>query len=745
MTDSKGAHFPEKFTLSVEALTSLFGFVQEAVVCCRADGVITFVSPAIRAVLGYDPQSAVGRNILDFVHPDDIDWMLEGLARWEDRNGAPGGEEVRVRAADDGAWLSVRYDTVMTDLLGSLGTLVITLSDVTHVDDDTRLRQFRLMNEDRLVRLASAFLQVSVDDFEKGLDNAVRELAGLAWVTRVSVWTVDPMRPERINRRAVWSALRGAPSIPLEPRINANNLRLAQLVLRGKEVHLSAPWDNAQDFPQERAIAQMAGTTSLLAVPMISDGYVTGAVMLESTLGDVAYAATHSTTVRSAAAILAGAFERHEAEQNLAIQARTDRVTGLGNRWAFDEALDRALIQVSAGQSVGFGLGLIDLDRFKLVNDVLGHSAGDRLLADLAQRLLAAADPDTMVARLGGDEMLVLLDNSPSAAESHQRVQALVAALEPPFHLGGEALVITASVGLVHADDASIDAEELRRRADVAMYRAKGRGGDAIEVDDPNRPDHGDQMLRLESELRSAIRAGDLDVYYQGEFSLASGRPVGAEALVRWHHPEHGLLNAAQFVPLAEERGLVAQLGDIVLRKACAAAAPWRALDDEFVLRVNLAADQLRNVDLPDQILDALGEAGLPPEALCLELTESTLLADPVGSQAILEQIRAHGVGLAIDDFGTGYSSILQLKLMPLTSLKIDRSFVSGLPGSEVDRAIVASTIGLADTLGLAVTAEGVETEAQRRMLIDFGCCSAQGFLLGRPEPEDQFAGRLGL
>ena len=743
MTDSIGAHPTDSYALSAEALSALFGFVQEAVVCCTDKGTITFISPGIRTLLGYDPQSAVGRNILEFIHPDDVDRTLDGLERWVQRSGVPGGEEIRVRAAEGGAWWPVRYDSVMTDLLGSLGTVVVTLGDISRSEIDTRTHQARLMNEDRLVRLASAFLQVSVDDFEKGLDNAVRELAGLEWVTRVSVWTVDADRPERIDLRAEWSALRGAPSVALEPRISADTLRLVQLVLRGKEVHLSEPWDNAHDFPQERAIAQLAGTTSLLAVPMISDGQVTGAVMLESTVGDVAYAASHSTTVRSAAAILSGAFVRHEAEQNLAIQARTDRVTGLGNRWAFDEALDHALTELSARRSVGFGLALIDLDRFKLVNDVLGHSAGDRLLADLAQRLLGAADPDTVIARLGGDEMLVLLGNSSTAHESSERIRTLLAALEPPFQLKGEMLVITASAGIVHASDASLDAEELRRRADVAMYRAKARGGDVVDVDDPNEPDHGDHMLRLESELRAAIRLGDLDVYFQGEFDLVTGRAVGAEALVRWKHPEHGLMAATQFVPLAEERGLVAQLGEIVLRKACAAAAPWRALDPTFVLRVNLAADQLRNSDLAEQVVDILDASGLPPEALCLELTESALLADPVGSQAILEKIRGHGIGLAIDDFGTGYSSILQLKLLPLTSLKVDQSFVSGLPDSEVDRVIVQSTIGLANTLGLTVTAEGVETEAQRSSLIDFGCRTAQGFLLGRPESAEAFACRL--
>lgn len=745
MNDATGSHPTAAHPVTTEGLTALLGFVQEAVICCAPDGVITFASPGIRSALGYDPQSALGRNVLEFIHPDDLEWMLEGLQRWSDRNGSPTGQEIRVRTADGGDWLPVRYDTVMTDLLGSLGSMVITLSVPGQADADMRERQVRLMNEDRLVRLASAFLQVSVDDFEKGLDNAVRELAALEWVTRVSVWTTASGGKDRIRLCAQWSAAVGAPSTDLPTRVSSRSMRLVELVLRGREVHLSWPWDSADDFPQERAIAEVAGTTSLLAVPMISDGRVIGAVMLESTLGDVAYAASHSTTVRSAAAILSGAFVRHDAEQNLAVQARTDRVTGLGNRWAFDEALDRAMIARSSGRSPGFGLALMDLDRFKLVNDMLGHSAGDRLLADLAHRLLQAADPDTLIARLGGDEMLVLLGDSPTASDSTERMKALVSALDPPFHLGGEALVITASVGVVHASDGSLDAEELRRRADVAMYRAKARGGDGMEVHDPDRPDHGDHMLRLESELRAAVRARDLEVHFQGEFDLASGQPVGAEALVRWQHVDRGLLTAAEFVPLAEERGLVAQMGEIVLRKACAAAAPWRAANDHFVLRVNLAADQLRATDLPEQIADTLLEYDLPPAALCLELTESTLLSDPVGSRALLERIRSLGVGLAIDDFGTGYSWILQLKLLPLTGLKIDRSFVSGLPASEVDRAIVQSTIGLAHTLGLSVTAEGVETEAQRAMLIDFGCRTAQGFLLGRPESAADFADRLGV
>ena len=388
-------------------------------------------------------------------------------------------------------------------------------------------------------------------------------------------------------------------------------------------------------------------------------------------------------------------------------------------------------------------MALIDLDRFKLVNDALGHSAGDVLLAAVAARLLGAADDETLVARLGGDELLVLITDSPTAEESHTRLERLLGSLELPFHVAGETLSVSASVGLVHASDGSTDPEDLLRRADVAMYRAKAVGGDSIDLDLAERdPDEWSQ-LQLEAELRRALVDDDLQVHYQGEWDLVTGELLGAEALVRWDHPAKGLMTAAEFVPLAEERGLINLLGRRVLARACHDMAASIGLQP-FVLRVNLAAAQLRQADLADQIADVLEDGGLEPGALCLELTESTLLADPLGSERIFASLRDLGVGLAIDDFGTGYSSLGQLRHMPITALKIDRSFVAGLPGSEVDRAIVRTTVQLAEALDVTVTAEGVETDAERDALIDLGCRRGQGYLLSYPEPLEAFRERLG-
>ena len=725
------------------ALAALFNYVDEAILCCVDDGTISFASPGLRTLLGYDPHAVVGHSIFEFVDPSFQDGLIEGLSRWQARTGNPRGAPVLVKTAS-GSSRMVHYDTTMGTDVGRLGTLIITLRSLEDHDRSPN-QQHELLNEDRLVKLASAFIDVPVEDFEKGLHNAVAVIAGLEWVTRVSVWHVDGVGRDRMGLRAEWVASSGGPRVPLVPRVRFSDSRLIELVTQGEEVHLSRPWDVDGRFAVDSLAALANGNASLLAVPMSSAGEVTGMILLESTVGEVAFDATHTSTVRAAAAIIAAAFVRHEAEVQLSEQARTDRVTGLGNRWAFDEALQDALHDLQAHRSSGIGLALVDLDRFKVVNDALGHSAGDRLLAEVAARLLGAADEETLVARLGGDELLVLLTDSVSADESHERVERLLGSLEMPFHVAGAILSVTASVGLVHAADGDADAEELLRRADVAMYRAKAAGGDGIDLDQADRQAGEWSQLQREVELRQALNDDVLQVHYQGEWDLVSGDLLGAEALVRWDHPVDGLLVAADFVPLAEERGLINQLGRRVLVRACQDMATWiGGRTQPFVLRVNLAAAQLRQPDLADQVADILEDGGLRPEALCLELTESTLLADPLGSAPIFASLRELGVGLAIDDFGTGYSSLGQLRHLPMTALKIDRSFVGGLPNSEVDRAIVRVTVQLADALGVSVTAEGIETEAQRDALVELGCRRGQGFLFGRPEPPAEFKARSG-
>jgi EAL domain-containing protein (putative c-di-GMP-specific phosphodiesterase class I) len=316
--------------------------------------------------------------------------------------------------------------------------------------------------------------------------------------------------------------------------------------------------------------------------------------------------------------------------------------------------------------------------------------------------------------------------------------------LEPPFDVGGRPFRLTASAGVAHAAD-SEDAEELIRRADVAMYRAKEQGGDRIVMDDEAMRDEVTARLRHEAELRTAVEGDGLEVHLQGEWSLPDRRLLGAEALARWRRPDGDLVAAGSFIPLAEECGLIHALGTRVLSETCDVVAGWMAQDrhDGFSVRVNLSPLQLRQDELADQIAGVLETSGLPAEHLCLELTESALLDDPERALRVLGSLRDLGVGLAVDDFGTGYSSLLYLKRLPVTSLKIDRAFVSGLPDDAADRAIVAAVVRLADEMGFDVTAEGVETEEQATTLVELGCVRAQGYLLSRPEPADDMAVRL--
>jgi len=731
---------------SRSALAALLSHVAEVVIGLEGDGTITFASPALRDLLGYDPEAVVGRNLLEFLHPDDLAETSDSIVRWTGRDGTPRGEQQRARTSA-GDWVWVDYAVVTGEAVAGFADMVLTVVPAEGSDPDLAESRQRLLNEDRLVRLASAFLHLPVDRFAEGLDAAVGELAGLEWVTRVSIWRAAG---GRVTRAAAWEAARNAPDVGLPERLRIDDWRFLRRLANGDEVHIRSSAHLPDDWADERAWMVEAGVRSSLSVPMIAGGSFSGFVMVEVTLGDLAFDATHLTTVRSAAAILAEAFARHDVETELARRAREDALTGLANRWAFSEALDGALEALAQGETSGVGVALVDIDRFKLVNDAFGHAAGDRLFVEVADRLAGAAPDGSLVARLGGDELLVLHPDVADVDASVARTRTLLSALEAPFEVEGEPVALTASVGVAQtgpgsADGAVVDGAELLRRSEVAMYRAKDAGGHQLAVEAPEPGGEVARRLRREAELRDAVDHDAVDVYFQGEWDIARDALVGAEALARWDHPDDGLLEAGHFIPMAEECGVIAQLGAQVLRRACAALGRWRAsgLPDDFVLRVNLSAHQLRQADLVDVVIDALADAGVPARCLCLELTESALLVDPGRAVDVLGRLRAAGVGLAVDDFGTGFSSLVYLKRLPLTALKIDRSFVAGLPDDASDAAIVAAVISLANSLGVDITAEGVETAEQQGALVDLGCHRAQGFLLSRPEPEAAFIERL--
>jgi diguanylate cyclase (GGDEF)-like protein len=437
--------------------------------------------------------------------------------------------------------------------------------------------------------------------------------------------------------------------------------------------------------------------------------------------------------VATVAGQLGTVIERKRAQERLAHQALHDPLTELPNRALFLDRLALALARLRRRKS-SMAVLFADVDRFKLVNDSLGHDAGDRLLVALSRRLRDVLRPGDTLARFGGDEFAVLCEDVPEA-DAEGIVARMMEALAEPFTTGGRELFVSMSVGIAMAQDPDQRAEALLRDADAAMYLAKDRGRARFEVFDEAMRDQSTERLVLENALRRAPERGELRALYQPIVRLADGSMVAAEALVRWAHPERGLLTAAQFVPLAEETGIIVPVGGWVLEEACRQAATWLGDGKAPAVSVNLSALQLNRSDLVDTVDRALKDSGLNPDRLWLEITESVLMEDADTAVAALERLRGLGVHLCVDDFGTGYSSLAYLRRFPVDALKVDRSFVAGLGKDPEDSAIVEAVVSMAHSLRLSVVAEGVETDEQLARLRDLGCELAQGFYFAAPVP----------
>jgi diguanylate cyclase (GGDEF)-like protein len=432
---------------------------------------------------------------------------------------------------------------------------------------------------------------------------------------------------------------------------------------------------------------------------------------------------------------------RQDLEAELQHQAFYDTLTGLPNRALFLDRLGHALAR-SRRVDEGLAVLFLDLDDFKLVNDSLGHAAGDELLRGVAQRLSTSLRPGDTAARFGGDEFTVLLEQVADATEAAAIAERLRAALAVPLSVAGRSLVAGVSVGLAGSfvgEDAAT-ASALLQAADLALYQAKAAGKGQLVVFDDSMQRRATARLELVHALRQAVAHEDFVVYYQPQIDTASGQLVGVEALVRWQHPERGLVEPVDFIGLAEETGLILPLGLWVLRMACRQAQSWRAQNDgrPLLLSVNLSPMQVRQPDLVAEVAAILAETGLPADALCLEITESVLLEDAEATTRTLQALRALGVHLAIDDFGTGYASLSYLQRFPVETVKIDRSFIAALGESAGGMAIVEAVTALAHQLGLAVVAEGIETAAQSALVEQVGCDQSQGFYVAHPLPAEE-------
>jgi diguanylate cyclase (GGDEF)-like protein/PAS domain S-box-containing protein len=426
--------------------------------------------------------------------------------------------------------------------------------------------------------------------------------------------------------------------------------------------------------------------------------------------------------------------ERKSAELELAHRALHDGLTGLPNRTLFLDRLGQALRR-SRRRDRGVAVVFLDLDRFKVVNDSLGHKAGDRLLVDVAMRLSSALRPSDTLARFGGDEMTLLCEDIEDAADARVIAQRLLDTFAEPFLVQDGEAFLQASLGVALSRDGFEAPEDLIRDADAAMYRAKGRGQGVELFDEAMRQDVHDR-LALEAALRRGIGRGELRLHCQPLVSLADARIEGFEALVRWEHPERGLVPPGSFIPLAEETGLIVAIGAWVLGEAC---ATLRRIIDEtqmstLQVSVNVSPRQLQQPDFVGQVRTALEDNGLEPGSLVIEITESAIME--TGAAAILRALKELGVRLAMDDFGTGYSSLAHLRRFPLDVIKVDRSFVAGL-GDGQGSSIAGAIVSLAHALGLRTVAEGIEDEEQRRAVMALGCDVGQGFLFARPMPVD--------
>jgi diguanylate cyclase (GGDEF)-like protein/PAS domain S-box-containing protein len=453
----------------------------------------------------------------------------------------------------------------------------------------------------------------------------------------------------------------------------------------------------------------------------------------------------HEPAVRGLVVTSRDVSERHDFENALRYQAFHDPLTGLANRTRFQERVEHALSR-SGRPGAALAVCILDLDGFKNVNDSFGHPTGDALLMAVAQRLLGSLRATDTLARLGGDEFAVLLEGESAEAPGVDVVcRRLLEAFDAPFLVDGQQLVVTASIGIaVPGEGSSTVTEEVLRDADLAMYAAKEAGKARIERFEPSMHTRMLQRHLLEAELRTALDDGQLVVFYQPTVSLEDHRIRGVEALVRWQHPDRGLVPPGDFIPLAEESGLIVPLGAWVLREACRQVAEWRrAGAPDLTLAVNLSARQARDPDICGTVAEALADSGLPAAALTLEITETTMLVDGQEMLDTLSALKQLGVQLAIDDFGTGYSSLSYLARLPVDTVKIDRGFVSGGANGDRNLEIAEAIVRLGHTFHLMTVAEGIETLDQATQLELIGCQYGQGFYFSRPVPATELAGLL--
>ena len=646
-----------------------------------SDGLVEYVSPAMTRTMGYRQDELLGKAPAELIHPDDIDTLAGQFAEVLRYSGATRTVTYRGRHAD-GSYRQL--EAIITNLLAepAVRGIVINTRDVTERRDVLRTLA---ESEQRYKSL-----------FEHN-PNAVYsfDLAGTFTSANPACETVSGYRVDELVGSSFVSLI-----VP-EDRDRA--MESFQAAAAGEAQADEIAIQHQQGHRVELHVTKM---------PIVVDGEIVGV-----------YGVAKDIT------------ERRELERQLEHRAFHDALTGLPNRALFMDRLGHALARRDRSPE-SVAVMFLDLDRFKIINDSLGHERGDVLLVAATGRVRRCLRAGDTLARHAGDEFTLLVEDLHSTDDAIALAERIVGELNVPFKIEGNEVMVTASIGIAMLESADEWPGRLLRKADVAMYRAKERGRNRYALFDADTAGRSLSRLDFEAELRAALERREFVLHYQPNLAVDTRTPVGVEALVRWMHPERGLLAPAEFISVMEESGLIVALGRYVIEEACAQARQWQErcpASTELFIAVNISALDLDHDDLVHHVTDALARYDLDPGRLVLEITERVIMEEPEVVMGTLERLKAIGVRIAIDDFGTGYSSLAYLKRLPVDILKVDRMFVDGLGKSAEDGAIVAAIIGLANTLGLSSVAEGVETEEQLVVLQELGCDVAQGFHLATP------------
>ena len=690
-------------------------------------GIWTYVSPQIEAMLGYTAKEwmADPQLWLDALHPDDREVEVENESRLSRREpGCSFATEYRL-IARDGRVVSIRDDaTLLEDEHGHRSWQGVLL-DITAHRQAEHDRERRAAQQAAVARLGVRALRGV--DTGRLMREAARSAAGELELPCACVLSIEP------GGALVPIAGVGLPAAASERSIDASGATPAGRALRTRGPVIVRDWQRESRFTTP-ALQRELGARSSLAVPIEGRAGPVGVVEAHAQETG-AFEREDVNFVHSLANVLADALERRATEEEIRHRALHDALTGLPNRVLFRERLVHALAQAQR-RSDTVAVLFLDLDHFKVINDSLGHQTGDELLTEVGPRLRGALREADTLARLGGDEFAILLEGLDDEREAITVCERIGAAFTRPFVLAGDEHFITASIGIAQALSGEALPDALIRDADAAMYRAKERGRARYELFDTALRARAVERLVIENDLRRALEREELALAYQPVVSLGDGHVIAVEALLRWNHPGRGAVPAADFVPVAEETGLIEPIGHWVLQEACLQTARWQEAAPDgppMTISVNISARQLAQRDFPEMVARVLRRTRLAPECLALEITERTLIEDAEVPTRTLNSLSELGVRLMLDDFGTGYSSLTYLKRYPLDALKVDRSFVDGLGDRTRDTEIVRTILAMAEALGMAVIAEGVETAEQRDELLRLGCRQAQGYLFSRP------------